>query len=86
MEAMACGCAVLASRVGGCPELIEQGESGVLVDAGDQTSLTEQLRLLVTNDALRSRLANAAAERMKRFSVAKAAERMGQIYHGYLSQ
>jgi glycosyltransferase involved in cell wall biosynthesis len=84
MEAMACGCATIASRVGGCPEVVENETSGLLVKPGDRESLTSRLRLLVEDDALRMRLATAAAARMQEFSIAKAAERMGQIYEAAL--
>jgi len=84
MEAMACGCAVIASRVGGCSELIGD-ENGVLVEPGDQAGLDRQLRRLAGDDELRIRLGCAAAERMKEFSIAKAAGRMERIYQRYLS-
>lgn len=84
MEAMACGCCVIASRVGGCAELIQEGESGLLVEPGDLDALTRALRSAVRDDALRKRLATSAAARMNSFSIGKAAERMQQIYQRFL--
>jgi L-malate glycosyltransferase len=85
MEAMACGCAVVATRVGGCPELIHDGKNGFLADPRDLTSLTQQLQLAISQDDLRMQVANAAAERMQDFSLAQAAARMQQIYESYIS-
>ena len=84
MEAMACGCVVVASRVGGCPEMIEEGKTGFLAKPGDLESLACQLSVAVTQDGLRSQIAAAAAERMKDFSLARAAIRMQEIYQSYL--
>lgn len=53
MEAMAAGLPVVATRVGGCPELVRQGETGFLVDSGDDDQLAEALRTLLTNESLR---------------------------------
>ena len=46
MEAMACGCACVASAVGGNPELVRSGETGLLFRAGDAGELAERLRQL----------------------------------------
>lgn len=84
MEAMACGCAVVASRVGGCAELIEEGESGFLTKAADLDSLTGQLSVAIEQDELRRRVAAAAAERMKDYSLARSALCMQRVYQSYL--
>ena len=60
MEAMACGCAVVASRVGGNPELVKDGETGLLFEKADVAGLAARLRLLIEDEALRRRLAGAA--------------------------
>ena len=81
MEAMACGCAVVASNVGGNPELVTDGETGLLFKAGDPTGLAATLTTLIENGELRRRLADAAQEKVRQsFSVARSASRMGEIY------
>ena len=81
MEAMACGCTVLATRVGGCPELIEDGVHGMLVRPGNLDSLVSALRAVVAAPELRCRLASAAAARIReRFSIEASARRMEGIY------
>ncbi len=86
MEAMACGCAVAASRVGGNPELVLRGETGMLFEPRDAAGLAAVLRLLAGNPTLRASLAdNAARLVQKRFSLGAAARRMGEIYEALLA-
>ncbi len=61
LEAMASGCAVVASRVGGIPELIEDGINGLLftVDRGEE--LAAKIQILIENSDKRSQLGAAAA-------------------------
>lgn len=63
-EAMACGVPVIASRVGGVPEIIEDGKSGLLVEPGDAGSLKRAIVRLLTNNSLRVSLAKAGKERV----------------------
>lgn len=87
MEAMASGCAVIASRVGGCPELIQHGVDGLLVKPGDLDDLAMQLGALIDDPVARAKLAAAATERMRRdFSLEASARRLEQIYESYLAR
>jgi glycosyltransferase involved in cell wall biosynthesis len=73
-EAMATGCPVVASRTGGIPELIEDEETGLLVEPGNPDVIASALRRLLASPELRRRLAVAARERVEeRFSLAKCA-------------
>jgi len=63
MEAMARGCAVVASDAGGMPELVEDGVTGTLVPAGDVTALAIALSSLMRDPALRRRLGASARQR-----------------------
>jgi len=62
-EAMASGCAIIASRIGAIPELIDSGESGILVPAGDVEALANAISSLVSDRAERTRLAAGARRR-----------------------
>ena len=85
MEAMACGCAVIGSRVGGNPELIREGETGLLFRAGDAEDLARALGQLIAEAGMRRKLAEAGAAFIReRFSRERAAEEMGAIYEGFL--
>jgi glycosyltransferase involved in cell wall biosynthesis len=86
MEAMACGCCVAASRVGGNPELVAHGQTGMLFEPRDVPELAEVLRLLVRDPALSAALAaNATRLIHSHFSLAAAARRMGEIYSALLA-
>ena len=81
MEAMACGCPAIASRVGGNPELIEDGVTGLLVERSDTAGLAAALRRLIEDRTLRRRLASAGEHFIRhRFSRRASAQRMGEIY------
>jgi len=83
MEAMACGCCAVASRVGGNPELVMHGETGMLFTPRDTAGLAQVLRLLIQDGSLRGKLASKAARMIRdRFSLEAAAKRMGEIYAG----
>jgi glycosyltransferase involved in cell wall biosynthesis len=85
MEAMACGCAVIASRVGGNPELVQHQRTGLLFDDGDVAGLAASIRSLVDSPSLRSKLgAEAAAFVRENLSATAAAERLAGLYAGLL--
>jgi len=60
-EAMAASLPVVATRVGGVPEMIDDGESGYLIEPGDASALAERLTRLATDAELRRRMGGAAA-------------------------
>ena len=62
-EALACGTPVVASRVGGVPELITSEERGLLVAPGDVDALADAVRLALRRNWDRPRIAAGAAER-----------------------
>lgn len=68
MEAMACERPVVASRVGGIPELVRDGIDGLLVDTGDIDQISGALVKLLQDPELRGRMGAAGRERVKAFS------------------
>jgi glycosyltransferase involved in cell wall biosynthesis len=75
LEAMALGKAVVASSVGGVPETVRDGETGLLVPRGDVRALARALAQLRDDGALRTRLGREAAREVRarfhvRFTVA----------------
>jgi glycosyltransferase involved in cell wall biosynthesis len=65
LEAMAAGRAVVATRVGGTPELILDGKTGLLVARNDPTGLAGALRRLLADASLRAALGTAARGRLE---------------------
>ena len=61
VEALAVGCPVIATAVGGVPEVVRDGENGLLVPPNDVASLTAAIQRYFEDDDLRRRLADAAA-------------------------
>lgn len=88
LEAMACGCAVVGSRVGGTPELTGSNqERGLLFASGDADALANQLERLITNDTFRSDLGVKAANFAKEnLSIELAAARTGAMYERLLAK
>jgi glycosyltransferase involved in cell wall biosynthesis len=85
MEAMACGCAVVASKAGGNPELVTHGETGFLFEPGNSVELAAALRSLVLDQSLRERLGRNAAESIRnRFGPPLSARALGRIYDSFL--
>jgi 2-deoxystreptamine N-acetyl-D-glucosaminyltransferase/2-deoxystreptamine glucosyltransferase len=80
MEAMAAGLPVAATAVGGVPELVEHGVTGLLVPPGDAAKLAGALGALTRDAALRSRLAGAARARAARFGVDAMADAYGALF------
>jgi N-acetyl-alpha-D-glucosaminyl L-malate synthase BshA len=72
LEAMACEVPVVASRVGGLPEVIDSGVSGFLHAPDDIEGMTASIVNLVGNEALHARIARAARQvAVERFSAAR---------------
>lgn len=80
VEAMAAGVPVVASAVGGIPELITQDQTGALVPPGDQEALARTLDELLTDAPRRARLARRAQEEARRrFSIERVADELAAV-------
>ena len=80
LEAMACGTPVVGTRVGGLQTLIEHGQSGLLVPAGDYQALAESIAQVLTDPRLRMHLAHGARDRAEHFSWRNVGDRVEALY------
>ena len=81
LEAMAAGCAVVATNVGGVPEIVEDERSGLLVSPGQPEQLAVALVRLAIDAALRHRLAVGAQRHVReRFDVAHMVRQHAELY------
>lgn len=85
LEAMACGCCVIGSTVGGLPELITHREDGLLFESTSLPDLTAALRLAASDPELRQRLRQQAVlTAHRRFSMAITLQRTEALYESLL--
>jgi len=63
VEAMATGVPIVATRGGGTPELVVDGETGLLVERGDASALAEAILRLLSDEKLRKSMGRAARKR-----------------------
>jgi len=68
VEALAAGAPVLATRVGGIPEIVVDGDNGLLVPPGDPAALADAIERYFEDDELRGRLRARAAPSAERFA------------------
>jgi L-malate glycosyltransferase len=81
LEAMACGVPVVASNVGGLPEVVLDGETGFLAPVGNLEEMAKQVRRLLTDGDLHARMSLAARGRAEaHFQLEPAAERYQAVY------
>jgi len=81
VEAMAAGVAVVATPVGAVPDIVRDGETGLLVPAGDVDTLTAALTRLVNDPGLRERLGTAGlALHRERLDLAPFADTMQRVW------
>jgi glycosyltransferase involved in cell wall biosynthesis len=84
VEGMASGCAVVASRSGGIPEIVEDGVDGLLVPAQDVEALVTALLALCADSHLRQRLSLAGQQKAWRFDVDGHVTQVQDLYDSVL--
>jgi len=86
LEAAACGVPVVAPAVGGIPELVLDGETGLLSKPGDVESLVSALERLLRDERLRKRMGEAARQRAReKFSVRQQVDQLFAVWSGVLN-
>jgi glycosyltransferase involved in cell wall biosynthesis len=80
LEAQAAGCAVVATRVGGIPEIVPDGKAGLLIAPDDAETAAGTLRALITDSATRTRMAEVGIANASRYEWSGIAARYAALY------
>lgn len=86
LEAMATGRPVIASRIGALIDVIADGETGFLVPPGDPLALRQAIERLLTDEALRHRMGQAAKRRAARFQASTVVPSIEHLYSALLQK
>ncbi|MBO9128222.1 N-acetyl-alpha-D-glucosaminyl L-malate synthase BshA [Bacillus sp. 165] len=85
LEAMACGVPCIGTRIGGIPEVIEDGRTGYICELGDIEQIAEKAIQLLTDETLHKQMAKNAADTVQqRFSADNIVSQYEEIYHSIL--
>jgi len=86
LEAKAAGVPVAASRIGGIPDLIQHGQTGLLFDPNDSSQIEEAIRRILSDRLFAAQLSeNARIEASKRFDPRVIAKQHVEIYQEVLN-
>jgi glycosyltransferase-like protein len=85
MEAMAMEKPVVATSVGGIPELVKDGETGYLVEFGDVLGLSEAIAKLIEDPALRDEMGRKGRDSVKEYTWASTADKTLRLYQSMKS-
>ncbi len=80
LEAMAFGKPVIATRIGGMPELVDHEETGLLAPPNDATGLASAIQRLLKDEGLRTRMSAAALKKVNAFKASTVVPRIEEIY------
>lgn len=80
LEAQAAGCAVIGTKTGGIPDIVQDGETGLLVAPDDAAAAAAALGKLLTDDGLRGRLAENGIRHAARYDWETIARRYASVY------
>ncbi len=87
MEAMSCGKPVVASRVGGIPEIIISKQVGELVESGDDAGFAEAIVRYLLDENLSRQTASCARQHvMKHFGVGSHITKLNELYRGIMAE
>lgn len=87
IEAQIAGKAIIVSNAGGLPEMVENGETGIITPAGDPSKLCKAIESLLENDDLRATLGKNAYEfGMKHWEIKQGVQELAAIYQEVISK
>lgn len=86
VEAMALGKPIVASNVGGIPDLVTHGKNGFLVPPKNPEKLAKYIQILIGDKEKRKKMGQAGKEMVKNFSKEKMVEKIANLYEELLTQ
>jgi N-acetyl-alpha-D-glucosaminyl L-malate synthase BshA len=84
LEAMASGLPIVATKVGGLPEIVKDGENGFLVEPKNPKQIAEGTLLLLRDNELRERISKNNKEKAKKYGWDGVVERLEEAYQNHL--
>jgi glycosyltransferase involved in cell wall biosynthesis len=85
-DAMEAGLPIVASRVGGVPDIVHEGENGILIDAARPDQLRAGILLLQSDPELRARFGGAGRGIAKKFTASSMAQKYADLYREVLGR
>lgn len=79
LEAMACGCAVVATDCGGSRDIIVDGENGFLVEVGNVEQIVNRVKQLLDDKELRQRFVKKSRETVSKFSWDSSVDKLEEV-------
>jgi glycosyltransferase involved in cell wall biosynthesis len=87
LESMAAGVPVVAAQVGGNPELVHNGVTGLLFPSGDEEQFSRAMETLVTQPALRKQFGECARRRAQaEYAIPRVRDRYQELYRSLLAE
>jgi len=77
---MALGLPVVATKVGGVPDIIDNGKNGILVESKDSITLCKAMEKILDHPALAAELKRGGEKRIADFDITKIVEKIENIY------
>ena len=84
LEVIACGLPIVATNVGGIPEIVQDGENGFLVEPENSKAIAEKVLMLLGNDELRKQISQNNLEKSKNYSWEAVVDKLEDVYLGVL--
>jgi len=85
LEAIACGTPVVSTRLGGIPDVIEEGKNGLLAEPNNEKSLAEKLIQLLEDDDLARKMGDYGKQKVNDYSWERIAEKTEDVYKELIS-
>jgi glycosyltransferase involved in cell wall biosynthesis len=87
MEALSCGTPAIVTDVGGCPEVVKDGETGFVVPVGDVEALTDKIEYLLDNEDMREMMGKLGREDMsERYGRKNVINKLKGVYESLISE